>query len=108
MVFGHTTHKAIEHFYRRHHIGALVEHHALGAASHGCIRHFAARRQAFCDEAFEHLRRPDGRYVCRLAQPQNFLLHFSEPRETDFYGKVTAGDHDRQWLPPGSLNDNLR
>ena len=42
----------------------------------------------------EHLGRPDHRQVCRLAQPQDLLLHLGQAFVARLDGQVTPGDHD--------------
>ncbi len=89
-------------------IRPLVEHHAFGALRHRRVGHFGAARHAVAHEIVEHLRRPNHRRVRRLAEPQDFLLHFAEPGEAEFDREVAARDHYRGRIVRRRLQDEGR
>ena len=66
-----------------------------------------ARVGSLSDEVVEDVCRPDHRHLCRLAEPEDLLLHLGETDEADLDGEIAAGDHHGQGLCPGALHDDL-
>lgn len=69
-MVGHSLQNIVQRLDGLDDVQALVEHHALGALTHGSVGDLRARRYAFLGQMFQDLRRPDDGQMRRFAKPQ--------------------------------------
>ena len=74
----------------------LVQHDPFGAYAHRRVRHFGTGGDALLRQGLEHLRAPDHRQMCGLAQPQDLLLDLGESGEADLDREVATRHHHPQ------------
>ena len=74
----HTPQNVVEYTDCRYYMRSLVEHHALRALSHRRVSDLGPGRLTFFGERLEDLRCPDDGQMCRLTDPQDFLLNFRQ------------------------------
>lgn len=92
-VIVHAPHQTVEKRDRLDHRRPLVQHHAFGPRRHGGISHLATCWNALLDHVLQHLCRPDAGDGGRLADPEDLLLHLSEPFKADFSSEIATCDH---------------